>query len=228
MASSSDVGRKDPSVVGTSGYVRNALDFYPTPRPAFDSLLEVYADDFPAYLGWEPFCGNGAISTPLGEHTRGMLSTDIRAYEGFDADALVDFFSIRRDDDADRPGDDVDGAQQGLFMGDIEAIKGFRPDLIVTNPPYGKLAEQAARHALHLMEPETGIVMFLCRHEWDAAAGRRDLFDHPAFACKLTLRRRPRWIEGTTGAPRFPYAWFVWDWTKALTAPHTRPELRYV
>jgi hypothetical protein len=37
------------------------------------------------------------------------------------------------------------------------------------------------------------------------------LFDDPSFFGKVTLRFRPRWIEGTTGAPRFSYAWYCWS-----------------
>jgi len=216
----SDVSKRDPSMVGTSGYERAALDFYPTPRSAFDGLIQALGDDFPAMLAWEPFAGNGAIATPLTEFTRGVVSTDITAYDGFEVfeNAYIQWVLDQQDGKATI-------AQMPRRMADIEKLKGFRPDLIVSNPPYGKDAERAARHALKLMEPERGMVAFLCRHEWDAARSRSDLFDHPAFSAKITLRHRPRWIAGSKGAPRFPYAWFVWDWTKPAGA---KPELIYV
>lgn len=225
-------------MVGASGYPRNPLDFYPTPLPAFDGLVQALEDDLPSYLAWEPFCGNGAISLPLSEHVRGLVSTDIRAYEGFDPDGLADFFSIFPDEDTegfdaaliqwaldygDKP--EAECPPMPLTMSDIEALKGFRPDAIFSNPPYGKEAERAARHALKLMEAEKGIVAFLCRHEWDTAKSRADLFDHPAFATKITLRHRPRWIAASEGAPRFSYAWYIWDWSKPKAV---KPELVYV
>lgn len=235
----SDAGLKDPAMLGAYDYERSARDFYPTPLSAVKGIIHIYEDDFPAMVGWEPFAGDGAIAGPIGALTREMLTTDIFAYDGFTVDGLQDFFAIHRDDEEDvflhntaifeeklREGL-VTEVNRPIRMMDVELIKGQRPDLIISNPPYGKSAERAARHALNLMEAEGGAVMLLCRHEWDAAKSRRDLFDHPAFAGKVTLRHRPRWIVGTTGAPRFAYAWYVWDWTKARTMPHAKPELFY-
>lgn len=223
-------------MLGSSRYQRNALDFYPTPARTVQALLDVIQDDLCSYKVWEPFAGNGAFSKPIADLALESVSTDIRAYEGFDPDGLFDFFAIKPtsvmatdyrvgDEDQLRTAfgstipDDTD-----LTMADIANLKGFMPDAIITNPPYGKDAERAARHALALMEAQRGLVIFLCRHEWDAAKSRRDLFDHPAFASKITLRHRPRWIEGSEGAPRFPYAYFVWDWTKPAAS---KPELIY-
>lgn len=227
-------------MVGTSGYERSKLDFYPTPLKATQGFIKTWEDDLPAMQAWEPFCGNGAISRPLGEVCRSILSTDIQAYEGFDADGLVDFFNVYADGDhfemavnhfegwhdenTDEDGCCPEGPDYPMSMSDIATYKGFRPDAIISNPPYGKDAERAVRHALRLMEPERGFVAFLMRHEWDAAASRADLFDHPAFFAKITLRHRPRWIADSKGAPRFPYAWFIWDWTRPV---FQRPELFY-
>lgn len=237
-------------MLGSSRYQRNALDFYPTPARTVQALLDVIQDDLCSYKVWEPFAGNGAFSKPIADLALESVSTDIRAYEGFDPDGLFDFFKIepgweidgvrREDIAADReehpnaplfwtiPKDDAQAKREStervVTMADIANLKGFMPDAIITNPPYGKDAERAARHALALMEAQRGLVIFLCRHEWDAAKSRRDLFDHPAFASKITLRHRPRWIEGSDGAPRFPYAYFVWDWTKPAAS---KPELIY-
>jgi hypothetical protein len=35
----------------------------------------------------------------------------------------------------------------------------------------------------------------LGRHEYDCAAGRKDLFAGPPFARKIVLTKRPRWSE---------------------------------
>lgn len=253
---------KDPSTTGAAKYPRAPLDFYPSPPRTVQSLIDVIEDDLPSFKFWEPFCGTGAFSKPIADLALESVSTDIRAYEGFDPDGLFDFFAIKpsrilqdevhytdHEDDFDvktifRP-EKADDAV--ITMADIANLKGFMPDAIITNPPYtgkvpdgvyksGKkkgepkfktidLAGNAARHALKLMEAQKGIVIFLCRHEWDAAKSRRDLFDHPAFAMKITLRHRPRWIEGSEGAPRFPYAYFVWNWARPIAA---KPELIYV
>jgi len=116
-------------------------------------------------------------------------------------------------------------------MSEIEALLGFRPDAIISNPPYGKDAVRSVEKALELMEAETGYVAFLMRHEWDAAKGRAHLIDHPAFIAKITLRFRPLWVtpkEGEkAGSPRFSYAWFVWDFAKAIKAPHAKAEMYF-
>jgi hypothetical protein len=84
---------------------------------------------------------------------------------------------------------------------------------IIGNPPYSDdLAEKFIRHALRLTEPVKGMVAMLARHEYDCAAGRVDLFDRLGFRMKMTLTKRPKWIEDSTGSPRHNYAWFVWDW----------------
>ncbi|ARB14342.1 hypothetical protein Ccr5_gp124c [Caulobacter phage Ccr5] len=213
-------------MLGASGYARTPLDFYPTPRPAFDALIEALGDDFAPFFAWEPFAGNGAIATPLKPFVQEVLATDIHRYEGFEVDAVEDFFKLTPAD-LDRLGA-LKVRPETVVDEKGEERKSTplppRPDAIITNPPYGKDAERAARHALDLMEADQGLVAFLCRHEWDAARSRADLFDHPAFTAKVTLRHRPRWIAGTKGAPRFAYAWYVWDWSKPVSA---KPELLY-
>lgn len=90
---------------------------------------------------------------------------------------------------------------------------------IVTNPPYGKVGAEFARHALKLMQPAGGVVALLARLEWSAAGCRRDIFkDHPAYALKIELTRRPLWDwwgeqdPKKRAAPRHNFAWYVWDW----------------
>jgi hypothetical protein len=55
----------------------------------------------------------------------------------------------------------------------------------------------------------------LLRHEYDCAKERVDLFNQPPFARQIVLTSRPRWIEGTSGAPRHNFSWFIFDhkWT---------------
>lgn len=79
---------------------------------------------------------------------------------------------------------------------------------IVTNPPY-TLAESFVRKALNMTHAHGGIVAMLLRHDWDTAAGRRDLSE--LLTLKIVLTRRIRWIEGSTGSPRENHAWYIWD-----------------
>ncbi len=263
----SDAGRKDPSMLGAAKYARNELDFYPTEARCTQALLTHIEDDLESFAAWEPFVGNGAIANEIMDMCRAYVSTDIKAYPGFDPDALADFFTIFPDDEVEaavaaweRDIDKHTGAdgsyqkwtkkdvytwffvdpdhrpqppERPVSMADLVEVCGFRPDSIITNPPYddaisGVTAEKAVRHALKLMEPEKGLVIMLLRHDWDTAKRRHDLFrDHPAFTAKITLTFRPRWIEGSTGSPRHAYAWYVWDFCKAINAPNASAELKY-
>lgn len=84
---------------------------------------------------------------------------------------------------------------------------------IVTNPPYS-LARQFIDKALGLTRACDGVVAMLLRTDYDHAHTRRDLFAmHKAFAKKVVLTRRIRWIEDSNGSPSFNHAFFIWDWT---------------
>jgi predicted RNA methylase len=175
------------AAMGNLGYERAELDFYPTPPEVTEALipfLKLHHSD--AACVWEPGCGTGAMSEVLCEHFPNVLSTDIKDY-GYDKM---------------RPGI-TDFLQQTRHFGGS----------IVTNPPFGKMAEQFIRKALELTKPDRGVVAMLLRKEYDSASTRRALFrDHPAFAREVGLLWRPRWIAGSTGAPRHNYSWFIWDW----------------
>jgi hypothetical protein len=84
---------------------------------------------------------------------------------------------------------------------------------IVTNPPY-TLAEEFLCKALDLTKRASGMVAMLFRNEYDCAATRRYLFEQEAFAAKLVLTKRPRWVDGLgqdSASPRHNFAWYVWD-----------------
>src|SRR6476659_6295078 len=83
-------------------------------------------------------------------------------------------------------------------------------DAIVTNPPYFS-ATPFIEHALRLTSGG-GKVAMLLRTDFDHAKTRRHLFSNcPAFACKIVLTKRIRWIENSTGSPSFNHAWYIWD-----------------
>jgi hypothetical protein len=91
-------------------------------------------------------------------------------------------------------------------------------DLIATNPPYS-LALEFIDHALCLMESRGGMTAMLLRTDFDHAKTRQYLVSScSAFAKKLVLTKRIRWIADSTGSPSFNHAWFIWDW-QHLRAP---------
>lgn len=218
--------RQDPATLGNSGYARNPNDHYVTPERTVRSLLKVLEDELISYPVWEPFCGDGAFSRLLEPDVQNIVSTDIEKYGDFEPDAILDFFTIKPNNVANKL--IAEGADAGAIktMQDVAAIKGFMPDIIISNPPYDE-AERCVRHALALMEDVQGDVIMLLRNEWDSAKSRKDLFTHPTFLAKFVLLHRPRWIAGSTGAPRHNYSYFHWSWGKATAAPHVKPELIY-
>jgi hypothetical protein len=101
---------------------------------------------------------------------------------------------------------------------------------IITNPPYA-LAREFIERALSLI-PANGFVAMLLRADFDSAKTRRHLFaDCPAFAKKIVLTKRIRWIERSTGSPSFNHCWMIWDRahrgppTLAYTSNRTKEKL---
>jgi len=169
------------------GYERAELDFYPTPSDVTEALVPFLMLHQHAHAEvWEPGCGTGAMSEVLCRYFPNVRSTDIKDY-GYDKM--------------------IPGSRDFLAQTEYDGHS------IVTNPPFGKLAEKFIRKALELTQPHGGVVAMLLRKEYDSAKTRSPLFkDHPAFAREVVLLWRPRWIAGSKGAPRHNYSWFIWDW----------------
>jgi predicted RNA methylase len=175
------------AAMGVSDYKRAELDHYPTPTDVTEALIPFLLTHASIdQRMWEPACGTGIMSDVLSDYYPDVVSSDIKDY-GYPKmlPGSTNFFSF-------------DTTTAGA---------------IVTNPPYGKLAEAFIRKALELTGPSKGVVAMLLRNEYDSASTRKHLFkDHPAFARKVILTWRPRWIADSSGAPRHNYAWFIWDW----------------
>lgn len=145
---------------------------------------------------WEPAAGAGHVACVLDE-----------AYPGCDVIA-TDLIEHRNQ---------IYPVTSGLDFLTSSGPSGAAPLAIITNPPYGPrngLAEQFLAHAFRLVEDSAGVVAFLLPFEFDAAGSRINLVsEHPAFAFKLTLTQRIRWINlrQKKNAPMGNHAWFVWD-----------------
>lgn len=192
---------------GEAGYERRPHDAYFTEGWVTRALLNAVDLSPPskqrrATVVWEPACGDGRMSRELDGAGYIVVSSDIADW-GFGSPG-IDFLD---------PGASV--LLSGLPSGG--------PDAIVTNPPFGTDARRFVQRALDLTKDFRGKVAMLQRHEFDAPATNHPLF-RPPFAVKLMLHKRPRWSdEPETASPRFPYAWYLWDWR------HEGPQiLRYL
>lgn len=175
-----------------SGYEPVANDLYETPE--WVTLLALR--NLPIGQGVvEPACGTGKMARALREDGKDVFASDINDYGYRYQECQVDF----------------------LQVGSLPA---WATD-IVTNPPYGiqnRLAVKFIEHALALTKPVNGRVVMLLTADFDHAKGRRHLFaDHPAFAARLAIQTRIRWVENSVGSPSQNHCWFFWDWSN--TAP---------
>lgn len=178
---------------GEAGYERRPMDAYFTPAWVTQALLD--AVDFRGYdrldtdyMVWEPACGDGRMASVIAAAGYRVVASDIADW-GYGATGW-DFLSE---------------PPNGLPIPDCAAI--------ITNPPFGTIARRFIQRALELTRARRGKVAMLQRHEFDAPKTNHPLFE-PPFAAKLILPRRPRWSdEPDKASPRFPYAWYLWDWT---------------
>jgi hypothetical protein len=183
---------RDPAMLGTSGYARLTGDDYFTPAWVTAALLSNMR-----FCGaiWGPAAGRGDMVAVLRAAGYLVIASDISGPElGCSDAAEIDFL-----------------AAQSMPVGALS---------IVTNPLY-EFAEEFIRQALRLTEPAAGAVAMLGRHEYDCAAGRRDLFAGPPFARKIVLTKRPELSESNIASPRHNFAWFIWDWRHCGSATLT-------
>lgn len=186
-----EVARRRSPSLGEAGYARRPLDAYFTEPWVTRALIEAVEFGRPgeprsAALVWEPACGDGRMARPLAHAGYTVIATDLAADRGY-GQGGVDFLD---------PG---------------FGHSALAPAAIVTNPPFD-LAVPFILRALQFTRAQGGKVAMLQRHEFDAPASHHPLFVAP-FAAKLILHKRPRWSdEPETASPRFPYAWYLWDW----------------
>jgi hypothetical protein len=189
-------------MLGEPQFERVDGDFYPTPPENLDCLA-VLLEFFQNLWVWECACGEGDLSKRMQQlGVRGVISTDL-FNRGFGT-PNIDFLKCP--------------------VVPAAILKSGQP-AIITNPPYGELAEQFIRHALELMKPHDGLVAMFLRNEYDCAKERMDLFRDYPFAKKIIVTKRPRWIKGSKGSPRHTYAWYVWDFRRD---PKLRPDILYI
>lgn len=177
-------------------YQRQRHEAYFTPMKHVSPLLRELPPLRRGSRLWEPAAGAGHVAQVLHRECLGcdVIATDLVKHgcQVFPVTAGLDFL-------------DSSGPSGGGSLS------------IITNPPYGPrnhLAEKFLAHALRLVEDSAGMVAFLLPFEFDAAQSRISMVSaHPAFAFKLTLTTRIRWLNlrQKKNGPMGNHAWFVWD-----------------
>lgn len=184
--------RADASMMGVPKYERVENDFYPTEAACTNALINHlisidYLNAGDSVL--EPACGDGAIVREFEKRGFGVVASDL--HPQLEEARTLDFLEHAFEDE-----------------------EWFVPEktLIVTNPPYqvpwiNLFIERCIHYA------KLGCVTaLLMRNEVDCAVRRRKYFEeNPFYDRKLVLNWRPRWIPGSTGAPRHNYAWYVFS-----------------
>lgn len=143
---------------------------------------------------WEPAAGNGKMVEVLRTWGCEVVASDIE----------------------ERP-----NAIQGDFL-KMERPEGVEG--IITNPPYGDLAQAFVEHALRLMAPVGGYVAMLANSDWEHAQGRTHLFrDCPQFCKRIVLLKRIVWFVEDNGKPKAsPSQNHVWNfWCFQHSGPPT-------
>lgn len=188
------------SLRAATAYPRQPREAYYTP----DHATQVLVDALPVlamggYEVWEPAAGAGHVARVLARLFP-VTASDIQpaAETVFDV-RTADFFGCRAD-----------------------WILSRQRLAIITNPPYGvqnRLACKFLHHAMTYAADTRGLVALLLPFEFDAAASRDDLVgNHPAFAAKITVGRRIRWlnIPQKENSPMGNHAWFIWSWNRRV------------
>jgi len=167
-------------------------DFFPTPPWATRALCEqLKARRWirRPHVAWEPACGEGYMSRPLGEYFRRVHATDLVDCSDLypDQDGVRDFL-------LDWPGLDPE----------------ISADWIVTNPPFNRGAEFVE---LALRRARVGVAMFVKQQFLEGMGRHRDLFSRHwprlilQFSERVPLVKERVDPEARTNQS---YIWIVW------------------
>lgn len=169
-------------LTGSSEKNREIQDFYPTPPYATLKLLE--KEKFFGSI-YEPACGDGAISKILKDKypNQKIFSTDL-INRGYGEKIDVDFLTYD--------------------------YKKFKPDNIITNPPY-KLAQEFIEKSLELAGYKVAMLLKLNFLEGQK---RYELFKSTPLRSVYIFSKRLSFDKGEEkgkGNGLLAYAWYVWE-----------------
>ena len=181
-----------------SNYVRQEHDWYVEPDWCVEALAD--AEQFHGAI-YDPACGGGNILRVFnarGHHTYG---TDIVCRPGGT--------KKRRD-----------------FLCDPSPFIDWRPDNIVTNPPYGNKGcarlglsirhhDDSEQFVLRALGEARRKVAILQKVTWLGSQWRKPFFESTGLSRVYVMSRRPSIPPGDADVPASggstDYAWFVWD-----------------
>jgi hypothetical protein len=95
--------------------------------------------------------------------------------------------------------------------------------ILATNPPFGRsgLLDPFIERTMSLLDSgHLSAAVLLQRVDATGTDGRADVFTRAV--AEFTCCWRVRWIPGTTGQPRWWFAWFVWLPGRAVPPVNTR------
>jgi hypothetical protein len=170
--------------VVASNFERAANEHYQTEQWATEALLRRFP--MTGYTVWEPAAGGHKMADVLKDYGAIVWTSDIEFY-GREHDEECDFLKV-------------------LWLPKIP----WRPDAIVTNPPYGKGNRLAVRFIEMALARTLGNVAMLLTAKFDFGKTRHHLFrDCDRFMAKINLVDRVSWAgNGETGTE--DHAWYVW------------------
>ena len=186
-------------------YARVERDLYPTPAWVVDALAEHVG--LVGLRVWEPACGDGRMAEALRRAGAAHVHTSDIADYGNGQDEVLDFLS----------------AQAPKLE--------WLPDLICTNPAYGrggKIATAFVEAGLKRLRPG-GLLALLLPCDFHCAKTRaRHFGDCPQYVAQIVLRRRIAWFKRNDGkreAPKENHAWFLWQ--RSLLRVRPAPVILY-
>ncbi len=186
-------GPKNYAVMAQRVEAADALDFFPTPPWATRALLhEIIGPERVAALRcWEPAAGEGHMAEVLRESFADVFASDVHDYgRGYAVGNFV--------------------GHGGLDLGD-RAQCPFRPDWIITNPPFNL----ASRFLTRAMQDAGAGVALLLRTAWLESEERwRDVFARvaPTIVAQFVERVpmvKGRWNPDASSATA--YLWLIWE-----------------
>lgn len=161
-------------------------EFWPTP-PCLAAALRLHVlPRFPRGVVLDAGCGTGVLMDAIRAANRQAIGIDLKPQPGAQPARAGDFLQLQPES--------------------LRRVSG-----IVTNPPFSRKARFITR-ALGLMDSDISAV------EAVAVLVREDVLSNSTLSLELNrvteilmCAWRPTWVAGTTGRPRWSFAWITWQ-----------------